>query len=113
MVMMSTMISTSIVQTILGVRLSLDKKTTNPLLVRQIGLLSYLFLLSSGLPQSEEDIDPVEKNIWKLSTESEVLQEEWDEGRLHVGVRLSQFVMNKILNIILRHIYLIPMVSNY
>ena len=81
-------------------------------------MLSHLFLLSPDLPESEEDVDPVEKNIWKLSTESEVLEEEWDEGRLHVGVRLSQFVVNKILNIILRHInveiiYLIPMVSTY
>ena len=76
-------------------------------------MLSHLFLLYPDLPESEEDVDPVEKNIWKLSTESEVLEEEWDEGRLHVGVRLSQFVVNKILNIILRHInveiiYLIP-----
>ena len=81
-------------------------------------MLSHLFLLSPALPESEEDVDPVEKNIWKLSTESEVLEEEWDEGRLHVGVRLSQFVVNKILNIILRHInveiiYLIPLVSTY
>ena len=81
-------------------------------------MLSHLFLLYPDLPESEEDVDPVEKNIWKLSTESEVLEEEWDEGRLHVGVRLSQFVVNKILNIILRHInveiiYLIPMVSTY
>ena len=98
------MISTSIVQTILGVRLSLDKKQQIHYWSRQIGLLSYLFYPSSLLPESEEDIDPVEENIWKLSTESEVLEEERDEGWLHVGVRLSQFVMNKILNIILRHI---------
>ena len=69
MVMMSTMISTSIVQTILGVRLSLDKtKTTNPLLVPTNWLVK--LFISSLLPESEEDIDPVEKDIWKLSTES-------------------------------------------
>ena len=36
-----------------------------------------LFVL---LPEFEENIDPVEDNIRKLSTEREVLEEEWDKG---------------------------------
>ena len=57
------------------------------------------------LPQSVEDIDPVEDDVGKLSTESEVLQEEWDKGGLHSGVGLPKFVMNKVLKTI-------PVISN-
>merc|ERR1719192_689031 len=57
------------------------------------------------ITQSVEDIDPVEDDVGKLSTESEVLQEEWDEGGLHSGVGLPKFVMNKVLKTI-------PVISN-
>ena len=63
------MISTSIVQTILGVRLSLDKNNKYIIGPDKLACKA-IYLLSSPLPESEEDIDPVKKNIWKLSTES-------------------------------------------
>ena len=50
------------------------------------------------LPQLEEDIYPVEENIRQLSTQGQVLQEERDEGGLHVGVLHTQLVVDKVLN---------------
>ena len=38
------------------------------------------FMLFLLLPEFEEDIDPVEDNIGKLSTEREVLEKERDKG---------------------------------
>ena len=52
---------------------------------------------TSGLPELEEDVDPVEENIGELSTEGQVLEEEGDEGGLHIGVLHPKLVVNKVL----------------
>ena len=55
------------------------------------------FVLFVLLPEFEENIDPVEDNIRKLSTEREVLEEEWDKGWLHPRVAEAQLVVHKVL----------------
>ena len=50
-----------------------------------------------NIPQLKEDVYPVEDDVGKLSTEREVLEKEWNEGRFYVCVFNTQFVVNEIL----------------